>query len=247
MAPSTPSFDAGGLPPVSALVVAQRAADLRNVLAVMMRALEPLRTAHRGEMNVQAALAEMDAAIDSGFHVARDLLTMVWRGRAEPELVDVNAVVLQARSAIERSLPPGIRLTTTLRTGPSVVDGDAIQLEWVLLNLALNAADAMPDGGAVAIETKSIQALKGAPGYAAAERHVAISVSDTGTGLSPDAWNRAFDPFFSTREGRAGMGLTSVAMTIRRLRGWISVHENVPQGTRVTIFLPATSSPPAAV
>ena len=235
------SYD-GTLPPVSALVVAQRAADLQNILTAMLRALEPVRAACRNDRQAQNSIHEIDAAIESGALLARDLLSMVWRGRAEPELVDVNAVVLQSRSVIERSLPDGIRLSTKCAAAIGMVDGDAIQLEWVLLNLALNAADAMISGGTVIIETKAIENLKGAPAYATANRHVAVSVSDTGIGMSPDAWNRAFDPFFTTKEGRAGMGLTSVAMTIRRLRGWIAVHEKVPQGTLVTLFLRVTTS-----
>ena len=136
-------------------------------------------------------------------------------------------------------LGPNIRVALQLDAVDAFVDADAVQLEWVFVNLAANSRDAMPDGGTFTIQTSSADRQVGTPPRT--QRYIRVTVVDTGQGLFGDARTRACDPFFSTKDGAAGLGLTSVAMIVRAFQGWLHI-ESDHTGTRIHIHLPTLAS-----
>jgi two-component system cell cycle sensor histidine kinase/response regulator CckA len=219
---------------VSALMVAQLANDLRNLLTVMAGGLDSIRDSVPSGSEADKRLDELDGAIDGAFHVSRELLALVRPNPDEPGVSDVNEVVMQARSVIERMLGTDIRLFVELAAEAPFVQADAVQLEWLLLNLAANAADAMPNGGFLQIQTADTSPRDDS----GRDRYLRLTATDTGRAMSTEAQERAFEPFFSTKLGGTGLGLTSVVMTVRRLNGWLEMKHR-RRGTKIDIYLPA--------
>jgi signal transduction histidine kinase len=135
----------------------------------------------------------------------------------------------------ERSVPPQIRLILRLDAVDAMVAAGAVQLEWVLLNLAANSRDAMSDGGVFEVRTASVTLHRDTSSHDV--RYIRVTVTDTGHGLSEAISARACEPFVSTREGHAGLGLTSVALIVGRFHGWLHI-ESDSTGTQVHIHLP---------
>jgi C4-dicarboxylate-specific signal transduction histidine kinase len=179
---------------------------------------------------------ELEGAIDSAFHISRELIAIGQPPTMDRGVVDVNELIAQLEGVLARVLGPTVRLTMQLDAANPLVQADAVQLEWVLLNLAANSHDAMPNGGEFSIHTASIDRRVGTP--AGMRRFIRVTITDSGHGLFGDAHTRAFEPFFSTRDGRAGLGLTSVAMIVRSVQGWLHI-ESERAGTSIHLYLPA--------
>ena len=199
----------------------------------MSMCVQSLRERSLPDAAAERDLIELDGAIDSAFHIARELIAMDGDS-THVAVADVNDVVLQLEGVLARVLGSQIHLTLRLEAIDGLVEAETVQLEWVLLNLAANSRDAMPKGGLFEIRTASITRRHDEV------RYIRVTVTDTGPGLPDDVRARAFEPFVSTREGHAGLGLTSVAMIVRRFRGWIDI-ESDSTGTSVHIHLPALS------
>ena len=228
-------------PKLSTLLVVQLANDLRNLLTVVASCADSIRRTIPPGSEVDQTLAELDGAVDGAFYISRELFALVRPQPLEQSVIDVNDLVDQARSVIERVLGDRIRVSFNLAAAAPIVRADAVQLEWVLLSLAWNAADAMPCGGMLSIGTASVDTPLNVTAHEIPRirRHIRLTISDTGRGMSGEARTTAFEPFFTTKAGGWGVGLTSVAVTIAHLGGWVDVHENVPSGTRIEIYLPA--------
>ena len=161
--------------------------------------------------------------------------------------IDVSAVVRDLAHMIGRLLGADVRLSTVLAPGLGRVLADRSQLEQVVLNLAVNARDAMPHGGALTIETSEATAPPAADGAApaaggAAPRYVALTVRDTGTGMTPEVRARLFEPFFTTKEeGKGtGLGLSTVYSIVRQFGGDVSVWTELGKGSAFTARFPCT-------
>ena len=239
-------MDSKGLPDFSTTVVATLANDLRNALTVIVRCLDAVRGNVPQSPQNDQSFADLENAIDSAFYISREMFAIARPHQIEPAVVDVNEVVAYARDMIERILGDNIRLSLHLAALTPVVRADVVQLEWVLLNLAWNAVDAMPNGGRLKIETVSIDIPDQVMTDAASRgrRQVRVTVNDSGFGMTAEARISALEPFFSTKQGRMGLGLTSSAMTVRRLGGSLHLRNNAPQGTSVDIYLPVVTTPP---
>lgn len=222
------------------LATVHLASDLRSLLAVMVQCVDVVRAGAVSPSSEQA-LAELEGAIDSAFHISRALIGAEQRDGVEPRVVDVNELVTQARGVLERMVGPRVRLVLDLAAVAPMVGGHAVELEWVILNLVANSRDAMRDGGVVTIATVSVESQPEGPEPDArtSRRYVRLSVCDTGCGIEPETRNRVFQPFFSTKAGAPGLGLTGAAITVRRLNGWMQISGNQPQGTQVHVYLPA--------
>jgi signal transduction histidine kinase len=181
-------------------------------------------------------LVELDGAIDSAFHIGRELVALGKPSVPAPSVVDINELVAQLEGVLARALGPNIQTTLQLGAVDSLVEAEAVQLEWVFLNLAANSREAMPNGGRFTVQTTSINRQVG--NSPRLRRFVHVTVTDTGHGLFGDARIRAFDPFFSTKDGATGFGLTSVAMIVRSFQGWLHI-ESSERGTSIHIHLPA--------
>ena len=162
----------------------------------------------------------------------------------ESKLLDVNTVVLDAEVLLRRLIGEDIDLTTTLSTHLSAIKADPGQIEQVIVNLALNARDAMPQGGKLTIETSELEIGEPPSGQAKPERYVTISISDTGVGILPELQERIFEPFFTTKSvGKGtGLGLAVAHGIIKQSGGTIDLYSEVGVGTTLKIRLPAVGS-----
>ncbi len=190
----------------------------------------------------------MDAASQSAERAAAltaRLLAFSRRQSLDIRAVDVNALVTSLDDLLQRSVNENIRLRIAPGPGMLAATTDANQLENAILNLVINARDAMPDGGLLTIETGSAT-ITGAAAQARdvpAGRYVTVAVSDTGVGIAPEMLERVFEPFFSTKPTGAGtgLGLSMVYGFARQSGGQVRVHSTPGEGTSVTLFLPVAA------
>lgn len=187
-------------------------------------------------------------AAEQGKQLTKKLLTFSRAADERLEVLSLNGVVRDVVGVLRRTLPRNITIQTQLL--PSVrTEGDPIWLQHALMNLCLNARDAMPDGGQIVIQTRTVlldeqeaATLSLAPG-----RHAVLVVRDSGAGMSAKVVARIFDPFFSTKprgEG-SGLGLGMVQTTVQQHKGVIRVHSEPDRGTTFIIHLPASADEPA--
>jgi PAS domain S-box-containing protein len=219
--------------------------DFNNVLMVISGNLQTLsrRLADHREQNLGRFI---DAALHGASRAAmliQQLLAFSRRQALEPKPVSISALISRMSELLRRTLPETISIETVLTGGLWDTFADANQLENCLLNLAVNARDAMPDGGTLTIEAANVR-LDEAHSAAARERtgqYVGIYVSDTGTGMTDEVIARAFDPFFTTKEvGRGtGLGLSQVYGFVMQSDGQIKIDSKLGSGTTIKIYLPS--------
>jgi nitrogen-specific signal transduction histidine kinase/CheY-like chemotaxis protein len=176
--------------------------------------------------------------------LTRQLLAFGRRQVLRPRVVDLNAIVANLHRLLDRVLGANIAVELALAPDLSAVEADPGQIEQVLLNLAVNGRDAMPNGGRLRIETANVPADSSrASGPAASGRPaVLLRVSDTGVGIAPEAMRWIFEPFFTTKEHGTGLGLAMVYGIIQQSGGSIEARSTPGQGTTFDCFLPATWS-----
>ncbi|MEW6113435.1 MAG: PAS domain-containing protein, partial [Thermodesulfobacteriota bacterium] len=181
-----------------------------------------------------------------GAEMVRRLLAFTKRGQYSPEPVNLNEQIERTKKLLERTFPKMIEIETLLEKNLGVVNADATQVEQVLMNLCINAKEAMPDGGRLRIETRNITVdedycrlhVGAKPG-----RYVLLEVSDTGTGMSKETMDRVFDPFFTTKgwDFKKGTGL-SLPVTkgiVEQHGGWIECQSELGKGSTFRVYFPA--------
>ena len=188
-------------------------------------------------------LMEIHKAGESAARLTRQLLTFSRRQITEPMLMDLNVLLDNLRGMLGRLIGEDVKVVLKLRPELGLVKADSGQIEQIVMNLAVNARDAMPEGGTLTIETMNVELddhyasthFSVKPG-----RYVALVVSDTGTGLSPEVQARLFEPFFTTKErGKGtGLGLATVHGIVMRSGGSIGVYSELGKGSSFTIYLP---------
>ena len=221
--------------------------DLNNVMTVIGGHSDLLDD--NSSTKVQSIASEIRTAADRATSLTRQLLMFARQGSIPSRspraarTVDVNDAVVEIVAMLERVLGAGIQVTCRLHATRSVVALDRGRLDQALMNLMLNARDAMPDGGRLTIATREAGAGEcEAEGLSGA--HLVIDVSDTGTGMTPEIQAQMFDAFFTTKgaaEG-TGLGLYTVAEIVQEGRGEISVDSAVGYGSRFRIRLPLTDA-----
>ena len=198
-----------------------------------------------GAITREYAQETLDAA-GRAAALTRQLLTFSRKQVLQPKPIHLNAVVEGTEKLLRRLLGPDVAITVALGDDTGVVVADPTQLDQVLVNLAVNARDAMPNGGALSIETARLDATSGdsrwptlAPG-----RYAMLAVRDTGTGMDDAVRARIFDPFFTTKEASrgTGLGLATVYGIVTQAGGSIFVESAVGMGTQFTVFLPAKAT-----
>jgi two-component system cell cycle sensor histidine kinase/response regulator CckA len=233
--------------------------DFNNLLYVIMTFGEFVREAVTGgtgalltEKQAQDIIGDLDEIQRAGqraAHLTGQLLTFGGREVVKPAVVDINALIGEVRDMISGTIGQHITITTQLDPDLRHVLADASQLRQVLLNLAVNARDAMPNGGSLHLETSNIPA--GTGGQAAslpAGDCVHIAVTDTGHGMAADIAAKAMEPFFTTKPSGqgTGLGLATSYGTIKQAGGELTIDSAPGRGTTVHVYLPATSQSPAA-
>jgi signal transduction histidine kinase len=229
--------------------------DFNNILAVISGSIELLqRHLQDGDVaRIDRYATSALTACNRGAALTHRLLAFARRQTLDPTLVSLTELVLGMETMLQRAVGPGVSITTDLPASTGMTQCDPNQLENAILNLAINARDAMPDGGQLSITTANLQldeanaALRGmAPG-----RYVTLSVSDTGTGMPASVLARAFDPFFTTKPpGKGtGLGLSMIYGFAKQSGGAVTIQSKEGAGTTVSLLLPraaAAALPPAA-
>jgi PAS domain S-box-containing protein len=220
--------------------------DFNNLLTIIGGNLELLRDQVIGE-KPERQLKRALEAVEMGSRLTQRLLTFARRSNLEPEVLNLNDQVVSMIDLLRRTIGETITISSVLAPDLGRVRTDASEVENAILNLALNARDAMPAGGTLIIETAnatideafsaSIQGDRIAPG-----NYIRLSVADTGTGMTPEVLTRAFEPFFTTKEhGRGtGLGLATVYGFARQSGGYATIYSEAEFGTTVNIYLPRT-------
>ena len=226
--------------------------DFNNILTGILGYANMLQPDAPDGSTMQEGLRVIQQAAERAAELSKQLLSFARRGKRESAPVDLNTTVLEVVSLLTRTIDKNITVTEQFNTGQATVLGDAGQLQQVVLNLAINARDAMPDGGTLTFRTwrqqLAAEQLVAHPG-AVPGTFVALSVSDTGGGIEKKNLRRIFEPFFTTKDpGKGtGMGLAMVYGIVKAHQGFIDVRSDLGKGTTFTVYIPATDTPPVAV
>ena len=210
------------------------------------------QSSERGQRQVQAALQ----AAQRGGQLTRQLLAYARKQHVAPRPLNVNSVIEAMLDMLRRSLGGLVAIATDLDSSDWLAMAEPVHVESIILNLAINARDAMPEGGALRIMTRHKPAgAPDLPDELEPGEYVMIAISDEGTGMPPDVAARAFEPFFTTKDiGKgSGLGLAQVHGVATQFGGTARLHSRVGSGTTVEVFLPraegaevAADAPPVA-
>ena len=223
--------------------------DFNNLLTAILGYTELLIGDARDDDPQRPYLVEVRSAAERAAHLTRQLLAFSRKQVVQPRLLDLNAVIIGFERMLRRLIPENVQLTIRPGDDLGLALADRVQLEQVVMNLAVNARDAMPDGGALQIETARVSvAGAGAedpPGALAPGDYIRLTVTDTGTGMTEDVAAHVFEPFFSTKTGEkgTGLGLATVYGIVRQSGGHISVRTQAAGGSAFDIYLPRMSAP----
>jgi PAS domain S-box-containing protein len=225
--------------------------DFNNLLTVVSGYSELLAANKSLDQRAKEAVAEVQKASDRAIAVTRQLLAFSRKQMLQPRPLDLNAVITEITKLIRRLIGEDIALTTHLAAGLLPVTADPGQLEQVILNLAVNARDAMPQGGSLTIATRNVvvdaTAAANQPGLKPG-RYAVLTVADTGCGMDADTRARVFEPFFTTKEpGRGtGLGLATTYGIVMQSGGHIGVQSEPGRGTTFQVLWPQADGPAAA-
>jgi two-component system, cell cycle sensor histidine kinase and response regulator CckA len=220
--------------------------DFNNLLSIILGYSEILMERHDGVADIVSDLSEISHAANSATALTRQLLAFSRKQILTPKVMDLSAVVRDTQKMMRRLIEENVRLDIHCADAALPIEVDVNQIEQVILNLVVNARDAMPEGGVVTIETDEV---------AIDERYVRthhfqadlhpgqyarLTVSDTGSGIPPEIQSRLFEPFFTTKEqGRGtGLGLATVYGIVKQSGGQIFLYSEVGLGTTFKIYFP---------
>ena len=216
--------------------------DINNVLGVVMGLGSVLQMQVKEEDPLRNHVDRILAVSRRGRDLTRNLLGFARKGKFRREAVVLNHMVEEVISLLGRTLPKSIVIRTQLDGALDPVEGDSSQLNHALMNLCLNACDAMGDGGTLTIATRNVKLTGSKDGASelAPGRYARLQIRDTGEGMTPETVKRAFEPFFSTKpRGRGtGLGLSMVYGTITNHGGELALDSDLGRGTTVTLHLP---------
>jgi signal transduction histidine kinase len=212
--------------------------DFRNVLSVIGSGLN-VAERHSGDpAKVDTALAAMREGIERGMKMTSRLLAFAKQQELETGLEDLNALLAKLKPFLKYSAGPGIRVIFDLVPGLPKCLVDPPQFNSAILNLVVNARDAMPAGGVLRISTSVITRQ-------VHKTYVCVRVRDNGTGMSPEVVKRVFDPYFTTKgDSGTGLGVPQVHAMMRQVGGYVTVDSVVGKGTSFDLFFPVRETQP---
>ena len=223
--------------------------DFNNLLTIIQGTLHLLRTNVSDDpAAIQPYVDGASEAVERAGHLVRRLLAFSRRQPLAPRTVDPKQLATGMKDLVLQSTGDRIRVEWDLSANWKILC-DVNQMENVILNLAINARDAMPDGGALTIAMRDVMIAAGSAGDAAPGRYVETRVKDTGTGMTEEISKRAIEPFFTTKpQGQGtGLGLSMAFAFIRQSNGYLNIETAPGQGTCIVMLLPAVAGPDSGV
>ncbi len=225
--------------------------DFNNLLTVILGNLQLLDRSVEGDERLLKRVQAATNATLRGADLTKRLLAFSRRQVLEPKLVKLNDLVMGVHELLGRTLGEAIEIKTIVAKDLWPTHVDPGQLENVLLNLAINARDAMPEGGKLTIETANApldEAYAAHRSYVVPGDYVMLAVTDTGTGMSPEVLDSAFEPFFTTKEAGqgSGLGLSMVYGFVKQSAGYVNIYSEMGHGTTVKVYLPKAKPSDAA-
>ncbi len=220
--------------------------DFNNLLTAVLGNLE-LATRKGKDENIRRYLDGATLAAQRGAKITSQLLAFSRTQRLQTAPIDLNAIVTAMGDLLSRTIGGTVRIDTVLERGLWRATADPSQIESVILNLAVNARDAMPQGGRLTIRTANVlQGERGRPAELATGDYVCVAVSDTGTGMTDEVVKKAFEPFFTTKPvgSGTGLGLSQVYGVAKQTGGTVAIDTQVGRGTTVSVYLPRTTAIP---
>ena len=217
--------------------------DFNNLLTVIQSHVGLMEMSPTIAPELTRSLAGIRAAADRASNLTRQLLTFSRKQPMQMQVIDLRQVVVDMTKLLTRLLGEPIQVKFALSDEPQLVKADTNMMEQIIMNLAVNARDAMPAGGQLNIAVETVEDVDPATGVT--ETCVRLTVRDTGVGIAPDILPRIFDPFFTTKEvGKGtGLGLATVYSIVEQHAGHLEVTSEVGAGTTFTIYLPRSQKP----
>ena len=224
--------------------------DFNNLLTGILGYANLLSIKEGGDPEVGKAAGIIQRSAERASQLTAQLLGFAEQGKNLIVPVELGRVIASVTGVLERTQDPGIRIVTSLRPEGGCVLGDPSQLDQVVMNLSINACDAMPRGGQLKITTDPVtldEAFCRERGWMSPGKHLLLSVSDTGVGISPENLERIFDPFFTTKApGKGtGLGLSMVFGIVKNHGGCVDVRSEAGAGTVFRVYLPESAVGPA--
>jgi len=217
--------------------------DFNNILMIVSGHLQTLKRSMGGDPRLARAVQAIEHATDRGATLTNQLLTFSRRQQVNPERVDVASLIHSVSEVLDSGLGRDIKLDLDLSAQIWPVVADVSEFETALVNLVLNARDAMPGGGVVRLSAKNSRDDE------LNDEFVAITIADNGVGIAKDVIGKIFDPFFTTKPvGKGtGLGLSQVHGFVHQAGGTVKVESEIGKGTRITILLPRADSKRAQI
>ncbi len=214
--------------------------DFNNLLTGILGYANLLKLQTNEESSTFEAADVIEKAAQRASDLTKQLLGFARQGKLQNSAVDLNSMILESVALLRRTIDKSVNIVQRMDAENSEVMGDPSQLQLVMLNLAVNARDAMPNGGDLTLETNCIDIDQGVHADLPPGRYVRLRVSDTGAGIPPEICERIFEPFFTTKargEG-TGMGLATVYGIVKNHDGTVSVDSKLGRGTTFEVMLP---------
>ncbi|HEY9189074.1 MAG TPA: PAS domain S-box protein [Ignavibacteria bacterium] len=218
--------------------------DFNNMLSIILTSSELIRSLNPDKTIIQHC-ENIETTCKQSSHIVKQLLLFSKNSKMNPTIIDLNKLVTNTIKILQHSLGKDIEIKTELSDSPSFIYADEIQIQQVILNLSINARDAMPNGGILKFTLRNVFLDEDftkkrpplLPNY-----YVELIVEDTGTGIPDDIISKIFDPFFTTKESSkgTGLGLSVVYGIVSSHNGYIEVFSEVNKGTKFNIYLPLT-------
>ncbi len=219
--------------------------DFNNILAAVLGSASIMRRRLTAKSKLYKYVEIIESSARRGSSLTRQLLTFARKTETLVKLVDINALITETLHLFQRSVTKEIEVITHLTETGGTVNGDDGQIQQALLNLFLNARDAMPEGGTLTIGTavtmadahtmSQFSSIKPGP-------FVVITISDTGCGIERSIQNRVFEPFFTTKDSGTGLGLSVVYGVVQSHGGFINLESEVGRGATFSVYLPRANA-----
>lgn len=220
--------------------------DFNNLLTMILGSAEVMGLRIEKDSDLNKHVHRIIEAAKRGGSITKQLLLFSRPGSSELKPISITHIIKEVTDILSFSLPKNISIETKIDLSNGIIMGDSGHLHQVILNLSLNAKDAMPDGGKISIRENSISGKELRKKFitATADQYVSIFVSDTGKGISSETKNKIFEPFFTTKErGKGtGLGLSIVDTITKNHSGFIDVDSVLNQGTTFALFFPAVGA-----